>query len=83
VNGPYGLSEICYFGHYSQKLPVDGKLSVRSDISATHHDRLVIVKTALSGHKYADAWFDGDRAEIALAEQWLLDMCVVMYGGAE
>ena len=73
--GPHGLSEIVYMGFTNPK----SALVVSSQLSATSHYRMLIV--ADIDNKFADAWFDGTEEELPLAEQWLLDMCNVLYGG--
>lgn len=73
--GPYGMTEIVYMGRTAPISP----LVVRSRLSATPHQRMLVVEDR--ENNFADAWFDGTREEQPLAEQWLLDMCNVLYGG--
>lgn len=73
--GPYGMTEIVYMGFTNPK----SALAVRSELSATSHYRMLVVWDTYN--KFADAWFDGTEEELPLAEQWLLDMCNVLYGG--
>ena len=74
--GPHGLSEIVYMGHTAPLSP----LCTCAKKSATYHYRMLVVED-IDKNKFADAWFDGTEEELPLAEQWLLDMCNVLYGG--
>ena len=73
--GPYGMTEIVYMGRTAPISP----LVMRSQLSTTSHQRMLVVEDR--ENNFADAWFDGTEEELPLAEQWLLDMCNVLYGG--